>query len=74
MKVLSEEYGFWYYAILSIVCVLLPLPLFWIGYLCITDAEYWPPILFAVIIICLWFAAYGFFCKARMKFQEDRNK
>ncbi|MGH7952217.1 MAG: hypothetical protein ACREFE_09905, partial [Limisphaerales bacterium] len=73
-RLFSEEPGFLTYAILSIFCFIIPLPLFWVSYLCVTAGEYWPLILFGGTIFGSWFSAYGFFCKARNKFLEDRNK
>jgi hypothetical protein len=65
MKLFSEEHGFWFYAIVAILCIIIPLPLFWVSYMCVTTGEYWPLIFFGVTIVCLWFSAYGLFCKAR---------
>jgi hypothetical protein len=64
MKI-PTEHGFGVYAVLSVICLIIPTPLFWVGYMCITGGEYWPLILFGGIIFGSWFAAYGFFCKAR---------
>lgn len=65
MKLLSEEYGCRFYITLTIMCLIAPLPFFWVGYVCMKGGEYWPLILFGGIILIMWFAAYGFFCKAR---------
>lgn len=71
---LSEEYGFWFYAIVSSLFFVAPLPFFWASYICITGGEYWPLILFGGIISFSWYTAFSLFCKARKKFQGDRNK
>jgi hypothetical protein len=60
-----SERGFLFYAILSIICIIVSFPWLWLSYMCVTTGEYWPLILFGVIIFCSWFAAWGFFCKAR---------
>jgi len=62
---LSDEYGFWFYAILSMLFAIAPLPFFWVSYKCIAGGEYWPVILFGAIIFGGWFVAYGLFRKAR---------
>jgi hypothetical protein len=62
MKI-SSEHGFLFYAILSIICIIVSFPWFWLSYMCITGGEYWPLILFGGIIFGSWFAAYGFFVK-----------
>ena len=79
MKILSGEYGFWFYAGLTTLSIIAPLPFIWVGYMCITGGEYWPPIFFGGIIFIMWFAAFAFFCKARaikrsQKCPEDDNR
>jgi hypothetical protein len=69
----SNESG-WYYIILAIILAIGTLPLFWISYICIKTGEYWSLISVGIILIVNSFSVYGLFCKARKKFQEDRNK
>jgi hypothetical protein len=73
MKPLNEEYGFATYTVYSILCFLIPLPLFWASYLCITGAEYWPLILFGGMTACLWFSAFGLFRQAQRKWREKHD-
>jgi hypothetical protein len=74
MKILSEEHGFGFYATLSIICIIASFPWLWLGYMCITGGEYWPLILFGGIIFGSWFAAFGFFRKAREIRRDKTNK
>ena len=64
MKI-PTEHGFLFYAFLSIFYFIIPAPLFWVGYMCVTGREYWPLILFGGIIFGSWLCAYLNFCKAR---------
>jgi len=65
MKILSEEYGFWFYAILSVIFAIIPFPLFWVSYMCVAAKEYWPLILFGGMTYFSWFTASSLFRKAR---------
>jgi len=73
MKPFSEENG-WYYSILAILSTASAFPFIWMSYMCVKTGEYWPFLLFGVVIVCMLFSAYGLFCKARNKFREDRIK
>ena len=74
MKRPFSDEGGWYYVIMGILNIIVQLPLIWVSYMFIKAAEYWPLILFGVIMVCMSLSAYYLFCKAREKFLEDRNK
>jgi hypothetical protein len=74
MKRPFSDEGGWYYVIMGILHIIVMLPLFWVGYMCIKTGEYWPLILFGGIIIGISVSAYNLFCIAKKKFQEDRDK
>jgi hypothetical protein len=40
-------------------------PLFWVGYLCFIESQYWPLLLFAVTIGLAWTASWRAFSEAR---------
>jgi hypothetical protein len=65
----------WYYRAAAIACgIIAVLWLYPIG-LCLWGHEYWPLLIFGVIMLCLVFSARGFWQRARMKenerFDED---
>jgi hypothetical protein len=64
-KLFSSERGSAYYMVLGTICAVIPLPLFWAGYLCIKYSEYWPLILFGTTTYFMWLIAYRSFRTAR---------
>jgi len=61
----NKEYGLGYYLILGTLSALVPLPLFYAGYLCVKADEYWPLVLFVAITYFAWLTAISMFRNVR---------
>jgi hypothetical protein len=64
-QLFSSKRGSAYYMVLGTICAVIPLPLFWAGYLCVKYDEYWPLIVFGTTTYFMWLSAYNLFCTAR---------
>ena len=72
-KYFNKEHGPTYYMILGIISALIPLPLFFTGYLCVKAGEYWPLIIFGVSTFFAWGSAYNMFRTARA-IKQSKNR
>jgi hypothetical protein len=74
-KYFSEEYGPTFYTVIGVSCAVIPLASFWVGYLCVRAAEYWPLIWVALVTSCLWLTSYySFRTASRIKQAQNRPK
>jgi MFS-type transporter involved in bile tolerance (Atg22 family) len=54
-----------YFVICGAICAVLPLPAFWVAYLCLKFGERWPLIWVAIFVALSWISSYNLFRTAR---------
>ena len=69
----NRDQGPTYYFVLGVICAVMPVPAFWVGYLCVRAGQYWPLIWVATITGLLWLTSYYLFGTAR-RIKQAQNK
>jgi hypothetical protein len=64
----------WYYRMMAVLCCIAAVPFLCVSVMCLLWHEYWPLLIFGVVIFCMVFSARGLWQRARTKKKRASSK